>query len=172
MGESVYTRRMKIVKAGASDVPTMAAMVAKLFGIEKDFCADEAKQRRGLEAIVASEMAAAFLALDEASGESSTAAIGMVTAQLTISTAEGGPSGLLEDLYVEEAHRRKGVARLLVAEVEAWCRERGATRVQLLADRGNAVALAFYDGAGYGETRMVARRRMLGDRGWEAHFSS
>lgn len=136
----------------------MTGMVRSLFAIEKDFSADEGKQRRGLEAIVASGDAAAFVAIDDESGE----LIGMVTAQLTISTAEGGPSGLLEDLFVDEHRRREGVASALLAAAEAWCRGRGATRAQLLADRGNAAALAFYDRSGYRETRMVARRRMLG----------
>ncbi len=132
-------------------------MVGELFSLERDFAVDAGRQRRGLEAILASPEAAAFVAVDEGSGKR----FGMVTAQLTISTAEGGPSGLLEDLFVEEGRRRMGAAGALVAAAEAWCLERGARRVQLLADRGNAGALAFYDRAGYRETRMVARRRML-----------
>lgn len=139
------------------DINGMARMVGELFAMEPDFAADPAKQRRGLEAILGSEAAAAFVAEDSGSGR----AVGMVTVQLTISTAEGGPSGLLEDLFVEESFRRRGVAAALVGAVEDWCAERGATRVQLLADRDNERAFRFYDAAGYLPTRMVARRRML-----------
>jgi GNAT superfamily N-acetyltransferase len=148
---------MRIARARESDIDDMARMIGELFAIEKDFTADEAKQRGGLKALLASPNAAAFLAIDEDSG----ARIGMVTAQLTVSTAEGGPSGLLEDLFVDPRHRRTGAARALVAAAESWCLERGARRAQLLADKDNASALAFYDEIGYRETRMVARRRML-----------
>jgi GNAT superfamily N-acetyltransferase len=174
MGITVYMRRMRITRAQERDIGDMARMIGGLFALEKDFTADEAKQRRGLEALLASQQAAAFLAVDEISGET----FGMVTVQLTISTAEGGPSGLLEDLFVEEGRRRKGAASALVAAAEAWCLERGARRVQLLADKDNARALAFYDKALYRETRMVARRRMLDSAAPAApsasgdHFSS
>jgi GNAT superfamily N-acetyltransferase len=148
---------MTIRKATMGDIEAMSRMVGALFSMEPDFAADTAKQRRGLEAILRSGGAAAFVA-ETGSG----AAVGMVTVQLVISSAEGGPSGLLEDLFVEEPHRREGVASALVGAAEAWCLERGATRVQLLADRGNDRALRFYDAAGYLPTRLVARRRMLG----------
>jgi GNAT superfamily N-acetyltransferase len=150
---------MRITRAEAKDVGDMARMIGELFALERDFSADEARQRRGLELLIDSEAAAAFLAVDEEGG----AGFGMVTVQLTVSTAEGGPSGLLEDLFVEEGRRREGAASALVAAAEAWCLGRGARRVQLLADEGNALALAFYDKALYRETRMVARRKTLDD---------
>jgi GNAT superfamily N-acetyltransferase len=167
MGLCLYTPGMIIRKATMGDLEAMVAMVGSLFSLEPDFAADPAKQRRGLEAILGSDAAAAFVAEADAGR-----AVGMVTVQLAISTAEGGPSGLLEDLFVEEEHRRRGVAAGLVGAVEAWCAERGATRVQLLADRGNERALRFYDAAGYLPTRMVARRRMLQGVGEPPHFSS
>jgi GNAT superfamily N-acetyltransferase len=154
---------MVIRKATMGDLDAMVAMVGSLFSLEPDFAADPAKQRRGLEAIVGSGAAAAFVAATDSVAEDPAPgrAVGMVTVQLTISTAEGGSSGLLEDLFVEEGHRRCGVAAALVGAAEAWCAARGATRVQLLADRGNERAGRFYDAAGYLPTRMVARRRML-----------
>ena len=135
----------------------MARMVGELFSIERDFSADLEKQERGLRAIIGSESAAAFVAEEEASGTLA----GMVTVQLTISTAQGGPSGLLEDLFVREEHRGRGVASALVEEVEEWCHSRGAHRVQLLVDLQNEGALKFYGARGYGETRMAVRRRII-----------
>lgn len=140
------------------DAAALAAMIAELFAVEKDFTPAPEKHEAGIRAILAREEdAAAFVAEDAASGR----AVGMVTVQLVISTAQGGPSGLLEDLFVRADSRRSGVASALVDAVEAWCRSRGATRVQLLADRTNASALSFYDEAGYGPTRMICRRRFL-----------
>ncbi len=146
-----------IRKAEEDDAATLAAMIAELFSIERDFVPAPDKHEAGIRAILArTEDAAAFVA-ENAAGD----AVGMVTVQLVVSTAEGGPSGLLEDLFVQGSHRRFGIASALVAAVEEWCRARGATRVQLLADANNAGALAFYDQSGYGPTRMVCRRRYL-----------
>jgi GNAT superfamily N-acetyltransferase len=43
--------------------------------------------------------------------------------------------------------------------IEAWALARGATRLQLVADRENAPALAFYARLGWRATRLVALRR-------------
>ena len=91
--------------------------------------------------------------------EADGAVIGMVTAQLVISTAEGGDAGILEDLVVDEAHRRTGVGRRLLAAAEAWARARGATRLQLLADVENGPALDFYARTGWSRTQLVCLRR-------------
>jgi len=148
---------MKIRAAATADLVEMARMIGELFGIEKDFSADFEKQERALEAIIASDAAAAFVAVDDASE----GLLGMVTVQLTISTAQGGHSGLLEDLYVKAAHRGRGTASSLVAAAESWCSSRGAKRVQLLVDISNEGALRFYDARGYLETSLAARRRFI-----------
>jgi GNAT superfamily N-acetyltransferase len=76
-----------------------------------------------------------------------------------VSTAEGGLSALVEDLVVDEPERGKGVGRALLTGIEGWAFSRGATRLQLLADRGNAPALAFYAREGWSSTRLVCLRR-------------
>ena len=87
------------------------------------------------------------------------AVIGMVTAQLVVSTAEGGRSALVEDLVVDASERGTGAGRALLAAVEGWARRSGATRLQLLADRENAPALRFYGRMGWSGTRLVCLRR-------------
>ena len=148
---------MRIRQAGYPDVPSMAKMIGELFSIELDFPTDIAKQERALLALLGSETAAVFVATE---GTSDTP-IGMVTVQLTISTAQGGPSGLLEDMFVEKKYRGRGVATALVKAVEKWCLSRGADRVQLLVDFTNEGALKFYNALGYKDTRMVSRRRFI-----------
>ncbi len=85
--------------------------------------------------------------------------VGMVTAQLVVSTAEGAPSAWIEDLVVDAAERGRGTGGALLRAVEGWARARGATRLQLLADRENARALAFYARMGWAGTRLVGLRR-------------
>lgn len=150
---------MEIRQASYSDIPEMARMIGELFSIELDFPVDAERQRRALHALLDCETAAVFVATDEARD----AVIGMVTIQLTISTAQGGPSGLLEDMFVGKEHRGRGVATALLETVEKWCLSRGAGRVQLFVDLTNKGALQFYDARGYAETRMAARRRIIED---------
>ncbi len=83
----------------------------------------------------------------------------MVTVQLVVSTAEGGASGLLEDMVVQEEARGGGIGARLLQAAEGWAFERGATRIQLLADRMNLPALRFYRRMGWSGTQLVCLRR-------------
>jgi GNAT superfamily N-acetyltransferase len=83
----------------------------------------------------------------------------MVTGQLVVSTAEGAASVWVEDMVVAAPSRRLGVGRQLLRAVEEWGAGRGATRLQLLADRENRSALAFYGSLGWTGTQLVCLRR-------------
>jgi GNAT superfamily N-acetyltransferase len=85
--------------------------------------------------------------------------VGMGTAQLLISTAEGGLVALVEDIVVDTQWRGRGIGRMLVSALEQWASLHGATRLQLLADRTNFSALDFYDRIGWRPTRMICLRR-------------
>ena len=85
--------------------------------------------------------------------------VGMGSAQLLVSTAEGGASALIEDIVVDAQWRRNGIGRRIIDALERWGIERGVTRMQLLADRTNFAALDFYDRIGWLPTRMICLRR-------------
>jgi GNAT superfamily N-acetyltransferase len=140
--------------ATPADLDALVRLLHVLFSIEVDFRPDPARQRRGLALLLADPQRAAVLV-----AERSGAVIGMATAQLVISTAEGGPSALVEDVVVDERERGTGVGRRLLDALEAWARGQGATRLQLLADRENAPALRFYERLGWRGTQLVALRR-------------
>ncbi len=142
-------------RAGAEDIPALVGLLRLLFSIEKDFVFNAAKQERGLRLLLASPQAAVFAA------EQDSQVAGMCTGQLLISTAQGGLSALIEDVAVLPAWQGKGVGRQLAAAAEAWAVSQGASRVQLLADRSNAPALAFYQKIGFQTTAMICLRKML-----------
>lgn len=141
--------------AKQEDIPALLGLLRLLFSIEKDFVFDAVKQERGLRLLLSRAEAAVFAA--EQDGK----VIGMCTGQLLISTAQGGPSALVEDVAVQPAHQGKGIGRRLVAAAEAWAGSHGASRMQLLADRNNAPALAFYQKIGLQRTAMICLRKML-----------
>ncbi len=144
----------RIRPAATGDLPALVRLLAELFSIEADFVADGERQRVGLSLMLGDHRHRTVLVAERAG-----AVIGMVTGQLVVSTAEGGLSALVEDMVVEAEARGAGVGRALLAAVERWAADRGATRLQLLADRENAPALAFYGRAGWRSTRLVCLRR-------------
>lgn len=149
-------RDATITSANESDIPELIDLLGVLFSIEQDFTPDTDKQRRGLAALLASPTGHVAIARD-----ANARAVGMATAQLVISTAEGAPSAWIEDVVVREDWRGEGLGRSLLGAVLAWARGQGAVRAQLLADLDNAPALAFYDRLDWQPTRLGARRLML-----------
>ncbi len=140
--------------ADTADLEALIGLLQALFSIEADFRPDPDRQRRGLARLL-DEPARAGVLVAERGG----AVVGMVTAQLVISTAEGGPSAWVEDMVVDEAERGRGIGRRLLDAIEVWAVARGASRLQLLADRENGPALGFYARLGWCSTRLVCLRR-------------
>lgn len=148
---------MTVRLATPSDTPPLLDLLRQLFAIEHEFAFDPAVQARGLAMLIgAPDRAAVFCA--EHQGRIG----GMATAQLLVSTARGGPVATIEDVVVDAALRGTGLGRALLDAIEAWAREKGCLRLQLLADHENVAALDFYAAQNFGRTRMVWLVRQLG----------
>jgi ribosomal protein S18 acetylase RimI-like enzyme len=139
--------------AETTDMAMLVALLRQLFAIEEDFRIDEDRQRRGLAMLL--ENPQALILVAEAAGR----VIGMCSGQLLVSTAEGGPAFLMEDVVVAESFRGRGAGRLLVSAMADWAATRGAFRLQLLADRDNSRALSFYQAIGWQTTKLICLRR-------------
>lgn len=63
-----------------------------------------------------------------------------------------GTDCLLEDLFVREDARGRGLGRALTEAALARARERGARRIELDANERNAAALALYHSLGFSAT--------------------
>jgi ribosomal protein S18 acetylase RimI-like enzyme len=141
--------------AKSSDIPQLAALLKALFTIEADFDFDQDKQTQGLKLLLNSEKDRIFVA----ERLSDNSMLGLCTVQILISTAEGGSVGLLEDLIVAADVRHQGIATKLLAEAVNWAKGRGLKRLQLLADKNNLPALAFYKKQGWQSTQLVCLRK-------------
>jgi GNAT superfamily N-acetyltransferase len=146
---------VKIRNARFDDLEALTALLRELFSIEADFVFDEVRQRRGLKLMLDGCSKHRCIKVAEAGGQ----LIGMSTAQTLISTAEGGIVALVEDVVVELPFRGQGIGSKLMASIEDWARNRGATRLQLLADRSNFFALNFYEKIGWNSTQLICLRR-------------
>ncbi|HVI96577.1 MAG TPA: GNAT family N-acetyltransferase [Anaeromyxobacter sp.] len=148
------TSELAVRPARPEDVDALVALLGDLFSIEADFHPDPERQRRGL-ALLLDDRARAIVLVAERDRR----VVGLVTAQLVISTAEGAPSAWVEDMIVDAAERGRGAGRALLEELERRAAALGATRLQLLADRENGPALGFYARLGWAPTRLVCLRR-------------
>ena len=133
----------------------MVGLLDLLFAIEADFRPDPARQRQGLALLLDDRRAKVLVA------ELTDGVVGMCTGQLVVSTAEGGPALLVEDVVVDPDHRGRGIGRAMLAALADWARGRGVRRLQLLADANNGPALAFYDRLGWRATALVCWRLTL-----------
>lgn len=139
--------------AANADIPAMLVLLHQLFTLETDFVFTGERQRRGLEMLLAAGEAQIMVA--EEQGE----VVGMATGQLMISTAEGGPSLIVEDLVVAPHWQHQGIGTALLKALAAWGAGRNAGRMQLLADRTNVPALGFYRQKGWRITQLICLRK-------------
>lgn len=68
----------------------------------------------------------------------------------TFSTWGGSEGVYLQDIYVVDEFRGKGVGKLLLQGVMNWASGRGATHLRLSVDRDNVSARDFYENSGLG----------------------
>jgi GNAT superfamily N-acetyltransferase len=67
---------------------------------------------------------------------------------------------VVEDMVVDEAHRRKGIASALLTALESVARERGSNQVILLTESLRSDALALYRANGF-EARWTGFKKKL-----------
>lgn len=141
--------------ARPSDLEVLTSLLAELFSIEEDFQFNEKLQKKGLQLMLDNPNGVVLVAeLDQT-------IIGMATGQLLISTAEGGPSLLIEDVIISEKHRGMGIGKTIVDSVCRWAATFGAKRFQLLADASNINGLKFYEKTGWNKTNLICLRKTL-----------
>jgi GNAT superfamily N-acetyltransferase len=143
-----------IVNAAMDDIPALTDLLDTLFAIEVDFSADRTKQIRGLQMIIENPQHAII----KVARNSENKVIGMVSAQLVISTAQGSYSAWVEDMVIAEEYRGIGLGRKLLDAAIHWAKEKGATRAQLLVDIENEPALGYYQHIGWQSTQLQARK--------------
>jgi len=136
------------------DVPQLVDLLNDLFTIEVDFKPNIERQTMGLKMLVAQPSYGVIKIASITDGP----IIGMVSAQLVISTAQGNYSAWIEDMIVANAYRHRGIGKQLLQSAIDWAKDKGATRAQLLVDIENESALGYYQHLGWQSTQLNARR--------------
>ena len=87
---------------------------------------------------------------------------GFACARVARSVCYRRPTAEITELYVEPPFRREGIARELVALLEARCKALGAEEFTILTGRDNAPAQALYRALGYVECDEVMFAKTTG----------
>ena len=142
--------------AGTEDIAQLAELLELLFAQEAEFVPDRKKQERALRMILEDPTRGRIFAARDGAR-----VVGMVSVLRTVSTAEGGKSGLLEDLIVHPECRGRGIGSALLKFAIEAARADGMLRLTLLTDADNARAHHLYERAGFSFSSMRAMRLKL-----------
>ena len=142
--------------ARADDIEILADLISIIFALEEDFTVDKQKQIRALQMLLQNPDNACIFVAD-CSGQ----AIAMCSAQLLLSTAEGGYKALVEDVVVSPEFQGRNIGKRLLEQVELWARQKNIKRLDLAPDLDNEKGLAFYKKLGWSETNMTMMQKKL-----------
>ncbi|MBQ2957121.1 MAG: GNAT family N-acetyltransferase [Clostridia bacterium] len=133
-------------RAELSDALSAAALADKMWSPSDD-------REEEFRCLISSPESAVFLA--EADGE----AVGFAQCGLRHDYVEGkdsdGPVGYLEGIFVEEAWRGRGVARMLLTFCEDWARGMGCEEFASDTELHNEEGLRFHLSCGFEEAGRI-----------------
>ena len=147
----------EVTTATLADIPQLVGLLTILFTHEVELAPDPAKQERALRLIIEQPDQGRIFCMRE--GER---VLGMVSILFTVSTAEGGRSGWLEDMVIRPDRRNMGLGTRLLQHAVAYAKSHGFTRITLLTDKINEKTIRFYEKNGFQHSEMVPMRLHLG----------
>lgn len=83
----------------------------------------------------------------------------------TVMVGFDGHRGWVYYLAVDPDRRREGLGKRMMDAAEAWLRERGAPKIQLMVRSDNAETIAFYEALGLERQDVATLGRRLDDDG-------
>lgn len=101
---------------------------------------------------------------DRALAGPTSAVLGLLDGDGLVSTAmvgEDGHRGWMYYVAVDPARQGVGAGRRMVDEAEAWLRNRGVVKVNLMVRDDNSAAVAFYERLGYEDQHTTVLARWL-----------
>src|SRR5271157_3915900 len=126
-----------------------AEIVADLLIAFRDHLGDERPSDNAMLAGVERLMEGVEAEFLLASPDEDSPPAGVAQLRFRFSVWEAAPDCWLEDVYVREDARRRGIGAALVRAVIERARERGARRVELDTREDNAAAIALYESYGF-----------------------
>ncbi len=149
--------------AEVSDVAALLPMIRALCEHDR-MRFDEAKVRRALAQIVADERLGRVWLI-----ESGDEVAGYLVLTFGFSLEFGGRDAFIDEIFLREEFRGRGLGRRAIELAERACRGRGIRALHLEVDRGNTRAQSVYSRAGFADRgnhllNKSIRRRLAAER--------
>ena len=130
-------------RATAPDVELLTALMRELYAHDRT-AFDEREARRALELIIGDHTLGGVW-LIACGGET----VGYLVLTLGFSLEFHGRDAFIDELFVREEHRGRGVGRRALAFAEETCRGLGVRALHLEVERANTPARGLYKSSGF-----------------------
>ncbi len=149
----IVVNEVTVSRAGLQDLGELLPIVEDY----RSFCkrAPSDRTERYLRARIVNDEAIVFIARQDGSP------VGFTLIYPTFSTTALAPIWHLNDLFVHEQARGRGVASALMEQAERAAREAGAVRIWLRTEPDNAPAQALYKGRGWAQNDVFRRYDLI-----------
>jgi len=81
--------------------------------------------------------------------------VGLLSLSFRHTLFHSAPTAFIDELVVEQGHRRRGVGRQLMAEAIERCRAAGCCEIEVSTERSNEAAQEFYRQHGFGHEAVL-----------------
>lgn len=136
---------MRIRQATIEDSPVIVRLMTQLMEASgyEDWQVSLGHIEDNLQKMADSDAYQVLLAEDEGQ------IVGLLSLSFRHTLFHPAPSALIDEMVVEQGHRRRGVGHQLMAEAIERCRAAGCCEIEVSTERSNEVAQAFYRQHGF-----------------------
>jgi ribosomal protein S18 acetylase RimI-like enzyme len=129
---------VSIARARLEDIPALVDLMAA-FHAESDYTLDRAWAEASFRKLLDEDaFGTAWIARENEE------AVGYVVLTLRFSMEFGALAGMIDDLFVQPAFRRRGIGSGLLEALVSTCRAIHVAAIQVEVDPGNAAGMALY----------------------------
>lgn len=130
-------------RATPADLDVLLTLMTEFYA-ESGFTLDATQAAKGFAPLLADD-SLGWVSLIESGND----AVGFLVVTRGYSMEYGGPTAVLDDLFVHPRARNAGLARAAIAETRDTCAAQGIRALSVQVDPGNGPANAVYHGAGF-----------------------
>ena len=131
-------------KAEPSDLPVLMRFMQEFHEFDHTEPFDEVPARMAMETVISDERVG-LVWLIKSSGED----VGYIVLTLHYRLESRGICANLDELFINEANRGRGIGRKAMEFLEDTCKERGVAAIQLEVKKDNPEAASLYEKVGF-----------------------
>lgn len=137
--------KIKIVEASAADIPLITQMIEQLY-LSENTVYRESEVNSALAALIEDNSNGGCWKFDSESGIAGYMIIGSA-----FSVEFGGKTAFVDELYISEKYRGKGIGKTALKFAEDFAKEKGYKYLRLEVELSNTIAQKIYRANGFKE---------------------